>query len=241
MENSAGVLEVPTIQEKTYEHLRRMIVCGELSAGSRIKESVLAHKLGASRVPIRESLIRLRSEGLVVCRPRFGYTVKKYSRKDVVELYELRGAIEGLAVRLASERATDVEIAKCEEIHREFEATLDRFLAMSDGTEEKTELNNQLASLDERFHRSLLRISDNSRVEGLFAILHDEKICLSLAAVRNYTNNFGEAHILKETLQSHNDVLLAIKCRDAESAEKEMRRHIKMALKTIMAEFEKMR
>jgi len=238
MDGMTGLLEAPTLQEKTYERLRKMIVSGEMPAGSRVKESDLARKFGASRVPIRESLIRLKSEGLVVSKPRYGYMVKKYSAKDIIELYNVREVIEGLAVRLAAEQATDVQIAECEKINHQYGIVLEKQCAMSDDKlEEKIELQNQMALLDERFHRSLLHLSGSSRIEGLFSLLHDERICLALASLKDNPYVINES-LYKLTVQAHYNVLLAIKCHDADSAEMEMRKHIKAALKRFMENYE---
>ena len=84
--------------------LREMILAGELQAGSRITELAWVEKLGVSRTPIRAALIRLEQEGLLEQMPSGGFAVRKFSQADVADAIELRGTVEGLAVRLAAER-----------------------------------------------------------------------------------------------------------------------------------------
>lgn len=84
--------------------LREMILAGDLAAGSRIAELSIVEKLGVSRTPIRAALIRLEQEGLLDALPNGGYAVRTFSEGDVSDAIELRGTLEGLAVRLAAER-----------------------------------------------------------------------------------------------------------------------------------------
>ena len=67
--------EILTLQESTCKRIREMITRGDIASGQRIKESQLARMLGSSRVPVRESLIRLKAEGLVVNKPHYGFRV----------------------------------------------------------------------------------------------------------------------------------------------------------------------
>ncbi|WP_374624893.1 GntR family transcriptional regulator [Devosia sp.] len=84
--------------------LRELIVSGELRAGARLSEVALAGRLGLSRTPLRAALARLAQEGLIEAIPSGGYALRSFSREDVVDAIELRGVLEGTAVRLAAER-----------------------------------------------------------------------------------------------------------------------------------------
>ena len=85
--------------------LREMIFAGELVAGARITELAMVERLGVSRTPIRAALMRLEQEGLLQHYPSGGYAVRTFSETDVADAIELRGMVEGLAVRLAAERS----------------------------------------------------------------------------------------------------------------------------------------
>jgi GntR family transcriptional regulator, vanillate catabolism transcriptional regulator len=84
--------------------LREMILAGELQSGARITELAIVEKLGVSRTPIREALMRLEQEGLLEALANGRYAVRTFSEQDVSDAIELRGTLEGLVARLAAER-----------------------------------------------------------------------------------------------------------------------------------------
>lgn len=84
--------------------VRDLVISGGLRAGSRLSEVGLAEKLGISRTPLRAALARLEQEGLVEAIPSGGYAVRSFTREDVIDAIELRGVLEGTALRLAAER-----------------------------------------------------------------------------------------------------------------------------------------
>jgi GntR family transcriptional regulator of vanillate catabolism len=89
--------------------VRELIISGELAAGARLQEIALSERLGISRTPLRAALARLAQEGLVETLPSGGYAVRSFSRLDVIDAIELRGVLEGTAVRLAAERGVAPE------------------------------------------------------------------------------------------------------------------------------------
>jgi DNA-binding GntR family transcriptional regulator len=95
-----------TAQQHAYIHIQDQIVSGVLIGGTRLKPETIAHVLGISRMPVREAIRQLDAEGYVTIRPNRGAVVKTRSRDEVVELFEMRAALEGLAVRLGARRAT---------------------------------------------------------------------------------------------------------------------------------------
>jgi len=101
-----------SVREKAYLLIQRKIASGELRAGSAISELALARELGSSRTPIREAIGQLVAEGLLDQTPNRGAVVKKLTRQDIVDLFELREALEVYAVAKAARQAprvTDIE------------------------------------------------------------------------------------------------------------------------------------
>jgi DNA-binding GntR family transcriptional regulator len=96
------------MEESTYEKLRNLIVSGELAPGVHLVETSLAETLGVSRTPIRESLSRLEQDGLVERGSR-GLEVRRRSPAEILEIYEVRIVLEGMASQLAAERHSDVD------------------------------------------------------------------------------------------------------------------------------------
>src|SRR6476659_9637556 len=84
--------------------LRDLVVAGELEPGERVSELQMVERLGVSRTPLRLALVRLEEEGLLEAIPSGGFAVKAFSEREVFEAIEIRGTLEGLAVRLAAER-----------------------------------------------------------------------------------------------------------------------------------------
>jgi DNA-binding GntR family transcriptional regulator len=89
-----------SLGEQAYRAVRDSILAGRFGPGERLVETRLGDELGASRAPVREALKRLVDEGLVLERPRYGYFVREFTAKDLVDVYNVLGALETLAVRL---------------------------------------------------------------------------------------------------------------------------------------------
>jgi DNA-binding GntR family transcriptional regulator len=94
-----------------YHELRRMILSGELPAGSRLAQYVLAEKLHMSITPLREAIRRLSSEGLIELDNHKDARVSTISALEARQLFEVRLALDPAAVELAAERRTDDDIA----------------------------------------------------------------------------------------------------------------------------------
>lgn len=101
-----------TAQQEAYRYLRDRILNGELSANTRINPAEVADLLGVSRMPVREALRQLHSEGLVMMRPNRATYVSNLTAREVDELFEIRGALEILAVRTAIEAMTSDSMAE---------------------------------------------------------------------------------------------------------------------------------
>src|SRR5919199_7002536 len=104
MASDAARLENLTLWERVHAHLREEIVSNRLAPGTELQEVALSEQLGVSRGPIREAIGRLAAEGLVVVRPRRGAVVRSLSKDEFLEAYQVREALEGMAVRLAGPR-----------------------------------------------------------------------------------------------------------------------------------------
>ena len=99
-------LENRTLREQVIDHLREEILTSRLAPGTELGEAALARSLGISRGPLREALGALTAEGLVTIVPRRGAVVTRLTRKEFIDAYQVREALESLAVRLAVPRLT---------------------------------------------------------------------------------------------------------------------------------------
>jgi len=107
-------LDGRTLWERVHDHLRDEILSGRLTPGTELSEVALAESLGVSRGPVREALGRLATEGLVTIRPRRGAVVRALSNDEFIEAYQVREALETMAVRLAVSQLTAEDLSALE-------------------------------------------------------------------------------------------------------------------------------
>jgi DNA-binding GntR family transcriptional regulator len=103
-------LRTESIADKVYALLRREIAQGAFRPGARIHEKALAERLSISRTPIREALLRLETEGVVVCNSRRSYNVRVLTVDDVQQIYETLGILEGAAAAAVASRLTPADL-----------------------------------------------------------------------------------------------------------------------------------
>lgn len=146
--STLGATHTP-LREAVVNAIRDRIVDGRFTPGSRLAEETVAAELGVSRNPIREAFQLLASEGFVVVEPRRGARVASIDARQANDIFEVRGALEGLVAALAAERATEVHIEELAAIVSDGEAAV-----------EQNRLD-ELPHLNTRFHQHLCRIADN--------------------------------------------------------------------------------
>jgi DNA-binding GntR family transcriptional regulator len=120
-DHSRDLSPVSSLPDIVYERLRRGILTGEYPPGHALRQDDLAAKLGTSRVPLREAMRRLESEGLLILRPRRGYAVISLEVDEIREIFELRAEIEAHAGRIAATTRTAQDIARVETALRAME------------------------------------------------------------------------------------------------------------------------
>jgi DNA-binding GntR family transcriptional regulator len=123
---TASPVENLTLWQRVYTRLREEILSGALEPGTELQEVALSENLGVSRGPIREAIGRLAAEGLVTVRPRRSAVVRALSTEEFLEAYQVREALEVMAVRLAVPRLTDDDLTALEEYVDEMSSCADR-------------------------------------------------------------------------------------------------------------------
>jgi DNA-binding GntR family transcriptional regulator len=145
-----------SLVEAAYQQIRRQILDNALPPGFQALEQELALKLGMSRTPVREALIRLQNEGLVEVIPRHGMRVLPVSAADMKEIYEILTSLEAMAAELVARRAPSAaELEPLEHASRDMDRAL-----------QKQDLD-AWAQADEQFHRSLIELSGNSKLAAI--------------------------------------------------------------------------
>lgn len=194
-------------QQIAYNKIKAAIIKNELLPDTLLVERQLSNTLGISRTPIREALRRLSSEGLVDFIPDKGMFVSKIRFEDMLEIFELREALEGMAVRLFVLRKNSDIVQQMEECLALQE------LAYQEGN---YRLN---VELDMEFHNFYLKGSKNLRLESFINTVLDQNSRMAF-----YTVNDEER--IKASLVQHKQVLDAIRQDNAAEAERLIKEHI---------------
>ena len=197
-----------TSTDKTFLLLRKDIVEGIIASGSKLSETELATNYAVSRAVIREAINRLESCHLVERKANVGARVVSISTEGLMELYQVREALEGMAARLAAINMTDDEITD-----------LNTLLGTHFQTVKDGETYYQEAG-DLDFHYRIILGSKNSQLisilmNSIYHLIRMYRVQLGMSGPR-VTTAFDE----------HNQIVQAISNRDAELAEILMRRHI---------------
>lgn len=202
-----------TLADRVFTQLQDDIVLGVLPPGTKLGETELAARYGVSRGPLREAIRRLESRRLLERIPHVGTRVASLQLSDLIEIYHVREALEGMAARLAAENMSDAEVAGLWEL-----------LALH---EQQQDLQEDVAYFqhegDLDFHYRVIQGSHN---RALIDLLIGEIYHL----VRRYRYQFSmTANRPKKALREHQRIVEAIEARDGEMAELLMRRHVSRA------------
>jgi DNA-binding GntR family transcriptional regulator len=206
-----------SLATSAYERLREAIVRGEFRPNQRLVESDLAEWLEVSRTPLREALARLAGEGLILSQRR-GWIVREHSVQEISEIHEVRAALEGMAAYLAAKRATDEQIGHVLELHAH--ATENPQLASEPGL--------YLVEYNDAFHEAVVSCADNERLRHF--IRQNREFFFTYRLARLYS--FDEA---RASITGHDEVVQALRARDADRAEAAMREHILQARDVILS------
>ncbi len=213
--------ETLTLADRVFSEIQNAIVKGELQPGSKMSEAELAARYGVSRGPLREALRRLEGRKLLTRIPHVGVRVISLSFEELIQIYQVREAMEGLAARLAASHMSPEEV-------RGLKALLSQH-------EHQAELQEGKAYFQEEgdfdFH---YRIVQGSRNEVLTQMLCGELY----HRVRLYRYQFSVTEGRpQKAFSEHHRIIEAIESGDGEMAEILMRRHISSARKNIEAHF----
>ena len=124
MESPTMPLNRTSLREQVYEILRDQLDTGDLKPGSVIRQDEIAQKLGVSRTPLREALLRLELEGFVIIKPRSGILVRRLTEQTIRNLYQMIGALEASVLVTESAALTDEKIARMRTHNEEGRAAL---------------------------------------------------------------------------------------------------------------------
>lgn len=200
----------PSLRDKIYRSLKDAISSMNIYASNaelRLDERKLSDQLGISRTPLREALARLEQEGLITIVPRRGVFIVRKTRQEILEMITVWAALESMAARLVTQRASDDEIASLRAIFSDF-----------------TDGGGVVARIDEyserniEFHQKILELSRcallREMADGLF---------LHMRGIR--TRTIADDDRAKRSIVDHMHIIEAIEARETDLAEKLVREH----------------
>jgi DNA-binding GntR family transcriptional regulator len=200
-----GVVTAGSRGDDVFQWLRTAIVTGRIRPNEPLIETDLALRLQVSRTPIRESLQRLATEGLIVPRKR-GWSVREYTPEEARQNCEIRAALEGFATSLAAERASDAEFRRIEEAH-------EHRLALKAVNEEV------MVQTNRAFHDAILAAAHNPRLTD--AIFRSGQFYF-----HGRTAPLGTEEEFRAANADHDRIIAALLRRDTVEAERAMRDHV---------------
>jgi DNA-binding GntR family transcriptional regulator len=206
MEHTMAIeLTLATAQQEAYHYLRDRILGGELPGNTRVNPAEIAETLGISRMPVREALRQLNSEGLVTMRPNRAAFVSSLIAREVEELFEIRAALEVLAVKSAV-------LAMTPDLLGELVALKDRMdRARNDPAE-------WLKRHDD-FHQAICALGDRTRLP--------QELGRIRLAIRPYLLMYMRVfNTVEMPGLEHGSLLEALSSGDIKRAEKAMREHV---------------
>ena len=190
------------LKDEVAAHLRDAIFSGSMSPGQRLDQDELARRLGVSKLPVREALISLESEGLVSNIPRRGAFVAEFTPDDVLDHYEIYGRVLGIAAGRAAISMSQGQVEELTRIHEKLQKAKDVA-----GQEE----------LNFRFHREINLAGGTRRLRAIVRLL------AHTLPDRFYEFASGWRDI---AIGEHECILEAIRAGDAAAADQAMRDHI---------------
>lgn len=202
-----------TFKRQTYsgqvvEFIKRCILDGELAPGEQVKEVMLAERLGISRAPIREALQILAQDGLITSEPQKGKFIRKMTRQEIEDEYEIGGILEGAGVAAALPAMTSVDVARLTGMVEH----MARLAPKVGGLYEFSEV-------DEAFHNALLQHCANRRLVDMA-----RSACANISKFLFY-NHWNILFTPQEFVDRHRDILNSVLTGDPVEVEATLRAH----------------
>lgn len=209
------------IRERAYVHIQRKIASGELRPGDAVSELALSKELGSSRTPIREAIGLLVAEGLLEQVHNRGAVVVQLTRQDIIDLYELREALEVYAVaKVTRETPGRADLERLHKLTNEILLLRDE-LAQSTASALNAQQMHRFVTCDLSFHTLLIRMAANARI---LKVLNETRLLMRIFAIHRQGHS---VQLLERIHGYHAAVLNAVEKRDADAAAKALSEHIR--------------
>ena len=196
-----------SLRGRVFTKIREDILNGRYKDHEELKEIRIGKELGVSRTPVREALRQLELEGLVQIIPNRGAFVTGINENDVRDIYAIRALLEGLCARWATEHITKEQLEEMEE-----NVYLAKFHADKGHME-------QIADLDNRFHDIMYEACNSKMLEHQLKDFHEYVLRVRRKTLAQVTRGTASN-------EEHEKIMVAIKAKDADNAEKLAHQHM---------------
>lgn len=218
-----------------YDYILQRITSGQIAAGDPLSEIPLANEIGVSRTPVREAINQLVAEGILQEIPGRGAGLAEPTKRDIIELYELREALEVYSVGQSAKRGIrDKELETLGKLVDEVRES--RELLEASGKKVLTgELLKRFVNADLRFHVLLLESAGNERIAKLGG---DTRLLIRIFTMRREHHT---APLLEQIHAYHRGILEAVRAGNAPEAMRLLGEHIRLSLEERLDEYESRR
>jgi DNA-binding GntR family transcriptional regulator len=214
--------EIPyqLMRSDIYGVIRREILSCAIPPGAEIRDADIAERFSVSRSPVRDALLRLEAEGLVVISPRKGYRASPISIADARDLFEFRAVLEAACAANVAAEASD-----------EAMRTLDRFRSMHDYAEGEADAAPSFVRYNREFHLAIAQLCANQRIRlSTIDLIEQFDRLVTVSISSNEAGSQRDALIAE-----HCEIIDALQARDGRRAGRILARHAGRARKRVMA------
>jgi DNA-binding GntR family transcriptional regulator len=198
-----------SFRNQAYQAIKEAITAADIYAHPseiRLDERQLSQALGVSRTPIREAMTLLEQEGFLRTLPRRGVFIIRKTRREIVEMIQVWAALESMAARLATQRASDAEIAQLRAMMADFQ------------TARPDEHMDEYSDANIAFHQAIIAMSGCDLIGDI-----TENLFLHVRAIRKVT--ISQDNRASRSIVDHMRIIEALESRNTELAESLVRRH----------------
>lgn len=214
-----------------YDHIQQKLLAHELQSGQKVSEHRLAAELGISRTPVREAIQRLKNDGVFVQVSSSGTFVAEPNRRQLVEMYEIRMAVEAMVVAKAIRAIRPREVTQLQKLTDEM---LRLARAMRDSGAERMDLAMQkdFLATDSASHQLIAQVADNELAYKIVTDVHLRQCAFGLSS------HCRDLRHVAWTWLYHARITSAIRRRDAASAQQHLERHIRCSMRDALRVFD---
>ena len=218
------------LADSIHGRLRTAILSGQFAPGEHLREVEVAVRYDVSRGPVREALLQLEREGLVLLRRNRGAIVARLSRADLEEVYSLRLALERLAVAQAARHGTEADFATLDDILHEFRGT-DSSQPLTEQASQGRDWLEEAADQDVRFHDAIYHAAHHERLYVAWSAIRSQVYVLLLG------RNVAGPDFREDTYFGHLELAYLIRARNEERVVKAIENHLAASYARVLASY----